>query len=633
MSNYYATLKERSADELQTLLDDDDRLRRAFAALELHARMDNAPNRSRALRLFADAIKRDTANGWAFLGYGLAISRINGNTVYRTLRIHPSAVYAVAEASLRRALKLDPGLPEARQALVSISATASNVTRDGVESSAAAASAGREYLHRATSHFRNGETTEGATAYWQGMDVWDEAAASAYVYDVAMITAEDELVALTDGTLQKRKASFEHFWKKRALRSGITMGDRIAEHYRRLDYARRNFAMDFGINTIGTNVFGGRRKGVEREIDDRGLIYIRYGDPELRSIIQPLSARSEAWGYRQPNGRITPYFFAGGRIIADPLPVFGPVALEAFDPRYAFVAARAQTAHTYAFMKKAGADTRVGIANAYEDASRQNDRIVYDNRVRLFNAFYADAAKPYFKKNVSVFHDFAAFRGNGCTDVVFGLAVPAPAFRATLAIADTFSWEAQSVDTLVSHTENGLAQSDGIICTLPDYNAYVRFTVTVDSTSGGAAGQELHVADFAGKSLIMSDLLFAFERAGSFARGNAQLALAPARTFRQQEPFKVYYELYNLPRGRKYRTDITFTTLESNPLARLFKGKSKTTVTFEGESNSDDVVTELRTLVPEVEPGKVQVRIDITDLTTMETTSATKFVWIVGPAK
>jgi hypothetical protein len=60
----------------------------------------------------------------------------------------------------------------------------------------------------------------------------------------------------------------------------------------------------------------------------------------------------------------------------------------------------------------------------------------------------------------------------------------------------------------------------------------------------------------------------------------------------------------------------------------LFKGRSKTTVSFEDATVTGDAVQELRTLIPEVESGEVRVTIKVTDLTTRQTAAKSKTIWI-----
>ena len=77
------------------------------------------------------------------------------------------------------------------------------------------------------------------------------------------------------------------------------------------------------------------------------------------------------------------------------------------------------------------------------------------------------------------------------------------------------------------------------------------------------------------------------------------------------------------------RTEIRLTTTESNFFARLFKGRTTTTVTFEGNAEGRDVVQELRTIVPQIEAGEAELRVRVTDLQTGETAEKKKVIWIL----
>jgi hypothetical protein len=404
------------------------------------------------------------------------------------------------------------------------------------------------------------------------------------------------------------------------------------------------------------DVFGARRIGLAKEIDDRGLIYIRFGTPAEyhgRYGSPTVGAEDgETWAYRNSDGSYKVFHFAGGRLSPDMLAAMGrnfvgdqDVAsaishMAKYDPRYALIAARLETIRTWGFMPGGSSGTdrikRARVLDLMEDVRRQNERITDYNRERIFQAFHQDAASPRFDRPLTVFHDFATFRGQGCTDLVYTVAAAVPAYRLALAIADTFYWDVESIDANVQKelTPGGYLRSTGVLCTTPDHNAYARLNVTTDSATGTTAGGDLTIPDYSDRSqLLISDLLFATTESGPFTRGNAHLALVPPRQFREGEAFRTFYELYNMPLGRKYKTDITFETVRSNPFARLFKGKSKTTVSFEDEVVTGEVVQELRTLIPQIEPGEVRIIVKVTDLATGVSASRNETIWILPGAE
>jgi GWxTD domain-containing protein len=478
-----------------------------------------------------------------------------------------------------------------------------------------------------------------------------EAELEQLIRDVALIASSQELISLTQGTLEKRVDALRLFWKKRAVRDGVAPATRVLEHYRRIHYARKNYGPPVPYFTV----WGKKRVGLEAEMDDRGLIYVRFGPPHnvdfVTEELSPEQKRrkgTEVWAYLQPDGRNHVYLFANGRMEADPLRIMSqaggaPAAaqsdrlieiLQKYDARYHFIAMRQSNTRLHSFMTKANpnyaATARMKAAEAAEDAQRQNERIVEKNRRMLFMAFDMDVARPRFPTQLTLFHDFASFRGQGCTDLVYSVAAPAPSYALTLAVADTFTWEAQTIDTTVTGVvaPGDYLRATGVLCTRPDHNGYVRLTAVADSMTGVNAGGDLTIADYSGSELMMSDILVARDEPGPFVRGNARLSLVPPRQFKEGEPFRVFYELYNLPAGRPYRTEITLTTTESNFFARLFKGRTTTTVTFEGNAQGTDVVQELRTLVPQVEAGEAELRVKVTDLGSGESAEKKKTIWI-----
>lgn len=651
-------------------------VRRGFELLALHQSSDDLAHATEAARAFAAAIQENSKDAVAH--FGLATTLVNARKTMAAVRktgVADGEALLVAKRSLEKALDLDPQYIEAASLLAFVAgrtgdrkaklralaiippAAAPRDTTAGMLARKPRTAV--DYLRRASALYARGEIAAANEAYDLGLKVWDEEGAKAYVDDVIVIADRQEIIALTDGTLEKRAAALQTFWKKRAVRGGISIADRIAEHYRRLAGARARYA----VRTRPTqhqplNVFGKTRTGIEAELDDRGLIFMRYGEPSERyldrALDPPLGARpedigSETWAYRDPDGRYRIYYFFGGRLEADLLRALSRGAasreeidqildrLSELDPRYARIRARMETIRNYDHMLKITTDVTARASmiarmeERLEDARRQNDRITEDNRETLFTAFDADAAYPRFMRPMTLYHDFATFRGNGCTDVVYSVAAPAGAYRLSVAIADTFTWETQSVDTVVmkGSAAGMYLRSTGVICTTPDYNGYVRFTAASDSVTGVTAGGGLRIPDYSEPRLMMSDLLFALDEDGPFVRGSAKLAIVPPRQFRQKEPFRLFYEIYNLPLGARYRTTLTFEVKRSNPIARLFRGNSKFTVSFEGEAETEGLTQEIRTLAPEIEDGEVLLTVKVENLATRETATNQEKLWIL----
>jgi GWxTD domain-containing protein len=646
--------------------------RRGFAALGEHERSKDLGDAADAARAFSVSLKADRDDVWAHYGLALTLYRANKTmSVVRTEGVADGEAAKVSVRLLERALDLDPDFILAAALLEQVAERAKDRTaqaralevleRNGQISTSTletAPAGALGLLQRARNLYEERDDAAATELYFAGVASWDKVAADAFIADALLIADDQENTALTDGRLEKRAAALSVFWKKRSVRDGVSIADRIGEHYRRVAYARSRFRLASAQHET-RDLMGRKKTGLAAEMDDRGPVYIRYGPPTEPKAwnVERLETGLITWAYLNPDGRYTAFHFTASdrelrrnyRLVTDLLRDVGrwslsPGAVEElgaelmdlakYEPRYAFIAARLTTVRNMSRTPRDSPYRRTDMLIAeqsMEDVARLNERITLDNFSALAEAHQRDRAHPGFMQPLVAFHDFATFRGDGCTDFVYSVAAAAPSYRLNVAVADTFTWESQDINAVVSKetTAGEYLRATGVFCMRPDFNAFVRLTVSTDSLTGVTAGGDVTIPDYAPRSgLLMSDLLFAGANDGPFLRGNARLALVPPRQFRQNEPFRVFYELYNMPRANPYKTEITFETVRSNVFAKLFKGRSKTTVSFEDATVTGDAVQELRTLIPEVESGEVRVTIKVTDLTTRQTAAKSKTIWI-----
>ena len=152
-----------------------------------------------------------------------------------------------------------------------------------------------------------GRPTQGWVSYFAGAHAATSAQAlTMYRQDLSWIADSADLVAF-DGlaTPDARQHWLEQFWTRRDVVEARDVGERLAEHYRRWFYARRNFRLVSRHRHYDiTEVY----RTTQAEFDDRGVIYIRHGEPDKRAqfICQtPLEpngdgcAANESWLYRR----------------------------------------------------------------------------------------------------------------------------------------------------------------------------------------------------------------------------------------------------------------------------------------------------------------------------------------------
>ena len=133
-------------------------------------------------------------------------------------------------------------------------------------------------------------------------------AVAGYRADLATI-ATDSVLGEFDRTSGQFRADYlRRFWNDRDHLELRAEGERLREHYRRLFYARKNFYLT-SLNRIYDIVE--RYRSGSPDFDDRGVIYIRHGEPSSRATYAaPSLEPNESWRYARPEGDLIFHFVA-----------------------------------------------------------------------------------------------------------------------------------------------------------------------------------------------------------------------------------------------------------------------------------------------------------------------------------
>jgi GWxTD domain-containing protein len=151
---------------------------------------------------------------------------------------------------------------------------------------------------------------QGDSAYFEGAAMDDSIAIAGYRADLAPLATDSELAAFDQLRGAERAAFLNRFWSDRDRYELRRPGERIREHFRRLGLARQRFAL-----TVTRRFYGVRdayRSGND-ELDDRGVIYVRHGEPaeRLRPFVFGLMP-NETWRYARADGDLLFHFSSGG---------------------------------------------------------------------------------------------------------------------------------------------------------------------------------------------------------------------------------------------------------------------------------------------------------------------------------
>jgi hypothetical protein len=152
----------------------------------------------------------------------------------------------------------------------------------------------------------------------------------------------------------------------------------------------------------------------------------------------------------------------------------------------------------------------------------------------------------------------------------------------------------------------------------------IRQTVFMTDATEAGLGQMywkyFQIPDYSGTELMLSDVALGESNALiGWDRGGATLALLPTRQV-PSRAFDVYYEIYNLPEGNPYTTEITVERIADRP-GETVEGREPVSLRFAGESTStaDGTLPELRSVGTPFAKGNYRITVTIEDLTTGRT--------------
>jgi GWxTD domain-containing protein len=149
---------------------------------------------------------------------------------------------------------------------------------------------------------------DGVQPYYEGAASDDPATVAGYRGDLATIASDSVLKEFDNASGERRAAYLKRFWTERDRTELRGDGERLREHYRRMFYARKNFQLT-SLNRHYDIVE--RYRSGSRDFDDRGVIYIRHGEPNTRATYAaPGLEPNESWRYARPEGDLLFHFVA-----------------------------------------------------------------------------------------------------------------------------------------------------------------------------------------------------------------------------------------------------------------------------------------------------------------------------------
>lgn len=523
-----------------------------------------------------------------------------------------------------------------------------------------------------------GQESRGTAAYLEGLNRLSEAAAARYHADVSMLATDLERAQWQDAldsrqSLEARRKWLVRFWDVRAARSAIRVEARIIEHYRRLDVALGKYRRSQKRGAAESASVLLESQAERLPFDDRGLIYLRFGKPDrvIRTTARGLHP-NETWVYDAVEGERRFFHLVASRgshdfvlvdnIFAaaeDPAPPEAIVQLledrTQLDPKYAIFAARIRSLSSTARRDRMLPELRgTGASDALTSVQLENSILSNRHRQDVMNALRRDAAERHFDTSLPFYYDLFGMKGaDDRTDLTAAFAVPGNFIKGTsvdgrlvyaldvsVIFIDTLDSRVERRDTTVRFwSSRELGRRDNVRFHLnlrapPSSSSIQR--ILIHDLYAPAAGTvyrgKQEVPDFGGSHLVLSDLVIADSSThGPWQRDVIQLSLLPPRSLIPNQLFSLFYEIYNLPAGDSYRTELRIEPIDGNrvlrKLGRLFGGGGNTIrVSFDERSSSNLAGTQqqVRQLRADLKPGRYRLRVTVTNLRTAESATRTR---------
>jgi GWxTD domain-containing protein len=448
---------------------------------------------------------------------------------------------------------------------------------------------------------------------------------AAYRADLAPIAADSDLARFDAARGAERAAFVRRFWTDRDRAELRGDGERLREHYRRLLYARRHFAL-----TVSRRFYGGRdayRSGSD-ELDDRGVIYVRHGEPasRLKPFVFGLMP-NETWRYGRADGDLLFHFSAGYddagggdlydyRLVESVLDLHGAAAA----PVDQLLLSRETLSPLYGRMLNWGA---YGAARA-----RGRERGI--GRASIDYGTATDSYELQYARRLTAWADLVAVGSRGTLPLahfVFGVgpAETTPSsdaggvfypVRVRLVALDGAEHAVASADTTIEfHLDRPLARGQYLIgrveLPVPAGGWIWRAAIEQGPVAGVVLPRDsVHVAP-AGPALSLSDLALGVRAASArwVAAPADTVLLTPFDLFVEGREVELYYEAAGATPGAAYRHQIAVFRVRGEP-GRVDE-RPVVTLAFQ-EPARGDVIRAHRTLqLRRLKPGPYVVEVRV----------------------
>ncbi len=433
--------------------------------------------------------------------------------------------------------------------------------------------------------------SEAVRYYWAGLKgISTREEAQAFFDDIVMLASPQEKKQFGETPPERAMDFFRTFWFARDHQLGLSPGVRLVRHYQRLQVADSLYRVPFGVRNPAITVAAEYYPDESVPYDDRGIIYIRHGAPDLilthsGEEIYP----NQTWIYRQ-RGRqdfIVHFAALNGNQEYQLLN-----ALDGAVRKIAGMRSMEARQELYSSRTEVGRGLYFRLANDPDEPFVRMEE--YEHNIQdLSFALRSETVDRPYAQSLASFYDLVEFRGHQRDKSLLEFYAGVPGREITyrtrpdgymydlyyqLVLYDR-NWQlVDQVDrneTITSRV-NPHDLMDKLVVGLGQVElqpgSYRYFVKIKNGEAVGNYNGEITVDAFDGDSLQASEILTAGNivtsaaESGKFKRFNLEVHPNPSRTFHPSEKVYAYQEIYNLKQDSQgnynYRLTYAITSLK-----------------------------------------------------------------------
>lgn len=480
----------------------------------------------------------------------------------------------------------------------------------------------------------------GQRSYYEGARIDDGETVAAYRADLALV-ANDSALAEFDANTGDRRVSFlRRFWGQRDRASLLRDGERLREHYRRVFYARRNFQL---VSPNRHYDIVERFRSGSRDYDDRGVVYIRHGEPTERATYNaPGIQFNESWMYERADGNLLFHFVAREDVqdyklvesVFDVLGFSNALALRGDRDNVTtgrvsdLLSTRERLSPIYSRLMQTGTagsqqylteERMLGRRSIERGTLTDTYELRYGSRLRLST----DVVVAGRDTAGGLLHLSYAIPGSALREVPSDRGHLYPV-RVRLSVVDRTGRPVATMDTTrlfiarepVPEREHLVGQIR--VPVIPGLLTYRLAVEQGDDNGVILASDTITAGDFSGNHFELSGLVVGTREANLQWRPTARdtVWFNPLRRYRKAAPLELYYEVYGLPEGAPFTTEVFITRQGGGGFLGLF-GSRKPAIRLAFEDQSQGLRTQLQRSVSleRLSPGKYDLEVAVKDAT------------------